>query len=318
MRNALTYKRLVWRYRRLLIRAANGVGGKPRLVSLSKVLTMLTAGCSIILLVAQGCATTPPPPQPLTQDVRAALGTVGVISVGPQLAGDVSGPVGTGKEAGRGAAKGGAIGGLSGAGIGALAGLTTGPCAPVAVPILAGIGALGGLAVGAGTGAIVRAVNAIPTETADSLEAALSGAMASRDLPADLRRGVLGRVSMSPRQPVDLGASNADPAASPDYTRFAANDVHSVLEITFTEVIFAGEGGRNPSFALSMKAQTRLIRIADNQVIWSREDILFRSPEADVTTWTTSESGHLAAELGNGLQMLAQQISDEVFSGTAI
>src|SRR6185436_11663946 len=114
-----------------------------------------------------GCATSPPPP--LKQDVRASLGTIGLISIGPELMADVSGPIGTGKEAGRGALKGGAIGGLSGAGAGALAGLATGPCAPVLVPVFAGIGAAGGLVIGAGTGAIVRGVRAVPTETAESL-----------------------------------------------------------------------------------------------------------------------------------------------------
>jgi hypothetical protein len=318
MRDALTYKRLVWIHRRLLIRASNRVGGKTRLVGLSKVVATVAAACSLVLLLAQGCATTPPPPLPLSQDIRAALGTTGVISVGPQLAADVSGPVGTGREAGRGALKGGAIGGLSGAGVGAVAGLFTGPCAPVLVPVFAGIGALGGGVVGAGTGAIVRGVNAIPTETADSLETALRDAMASRDLPAELRQRVLGQASMRPKQLVDLGAGNADPSAPPDYSSFAASGVHSVLEITITEVVFDGEGGRNPAFALSTKAQIRLIRVADNQVLWSSGNVMFRGTDADVSSWTAPESDHLAMELDASLERLAQQISEAVFVKASI
>ena len=95
---------------------------------------------------------------------------------------------------------------------------------------------------------------------------------------------------------------------------FAANGVRSVLEVTITEFVFAGEGGRNPSFALSIRAQARLIRVADNQVMWSNDQIEFRSPEADVSAWTAPESGHLAAELGSGLELLGQRISNEVFS----
>jgi hypothetical protein len=241
------------------------------------------------------------------------LGTVGVISVDPQLMADVAGPVGGGREAGRGALKGGAIGGLGGAGIGALAGALTGPCAPVFIPVFAGIGAVGGGVVGAGTGAIVRGVNAIPTETAESLEAALNSAISVRDLPADLRGRILTRGPMLPSQSVDLGSANGDPAAPFDYTGFAATGVHSVLEVTVTEVIFDGEGGRNPSFALAMKARIRLIRVADNQVLWSNDQIAFRSIEADVATWTSEESGRLAAELGSGVEMLARQIGDEIF-----
>ena len=310
MRHALTYKRLQRIHRRFLIRASNLVGGKRRLVGLSKFVATVTAAASFVLLVAQGCATTPPPPQLLTQDVRASLGTIGVISFGPQLMADVSGPVGGGREAGRGALKGGAIGGLGGAGIGAIAGAFTGPCAPVFVPFFAGIGAVGGGALGAGTGAIVRGVNAIPTATAESLEAALNSAIAGRDLPADLRERLLTRGPMMPRQSIDLGNIDGDPAGAPVYGMFAANGVHSVLEVTITEVIFDGEGA---SFALAMKARTRLIRLADNQVLWSNDQIMFRSTHADVATWTSAESGHLATELGTGVEMLARQIGDEIF-----
>lgn len=318
MRNGLAYKRLQWRFRRLVIRASNTVGSKARLVRLSKLVTTVIAGSSLLLLTAQGCSTTPRPPEPLSHQLRASLGTVGVISVRSQIGGDVTGPVGTGSEAGRGAARGLAIGGLGGAGIGALAGLSTGPCAPVAVPILAGLGALGGFAIGAGTGAVIGAVNAIPTETAERLEAALMNGITARDVGADLRQRVLGGASLTGTAPVDLGASTADPAMATDYTMLAASGVHSVLEITITELAFTGEGGRNPMFALSLKARTRLIRVADNQVLWSNDETAYRSSEAEVSAWTAPESDRLATEISTAVETLAQQISKDVFVGTAV
>ena len=317
MRAALSHKRLVWVHRRMLIRAAKLAGGKARLVTLSKIVASVTAACSLVLLLAQGCATATPPAPPLTEEVRASLGTIGLISVGPQLMADVSGPVGTGREAGRGALKGGAIGGLGGAGVGAVAGLFTGPCAPVFVPVFAGIGAVGGGVVGAGTGAIVRGVNAIPTETADSLEAALRAALAARDLPADLRQRVLGLVPGAPNRVVDLGAGSSDPSGPNDYSMLAANGIDSALEIRISEVVFDGEGGRNPTFSLSIRAQIRLIRVADNEVLWMRDDIMFRGSEADVSVWTAAESYYLAMELGTNLERLAQQIRDAVFAETS-
>ena len=316
MRNAFTYKRIVWIYRRCLLRVSKLVGGKDRLVGLSKLVATVTAGCSLILLLAQACATSPP--APLGQDVRASLGTIGVISVGPELTADVSGPIGTGREAGRGALKGGALGGLTGAGAGALAGLSTGPCAPVLVPVLAGIGAAGGLVIGAGTGAIVRGVRAVPTETAESLEAVLRDGLASRDLPADLRQRVLNRASMTPRQAVDLGALNRDPSAPHDYTAFAANGVQSVLEITVTEIVFDGEGGRDPTFALQMKVQVRLIRIADNEVLWTRDEIISRGANVYVSSWTNPEFGYLATQIDEVLERASGQIADAVFIETSI
>jgi hypothetical protein len=316
MPNAFTYKRIVWIHRRCLLRVSKLVGGKDRLVRLSKLVATVTAGCSLIVLLAQGCATSPP--APLGQDVRASLGTIGVISVGPELTADVSGPIGTGREAGRGALKGGALGGLTGAGAGALAGLSTGPCAPVLVPVLAGIGAAGGLVIGAGTGAIVRGVRAVPTETAESLEAVLRDGVASRDLPADLRQRVLNRASVTPRQAVDLGTLSRDPSTPHDYTAFAANGVQSVLEITVTEIVFDGEGGRDPTFALQMKVQVRLIRIADNQVLWTNDDIRFRGEDVDVSGWTNPDRDYLTAEFEVILERLAQQIDDAVFMETSI
>ena len=311
MRQALTYRRLVWTHRRLLLRASKLVGGKDRLVGLCKLVATVTAGCSLILLLAQGCATSPPPP--LSQDVRASLGTVGVISVGPELSADVSGPIGTGKEAGRGALKGGAIGGLSGAGAGALAGLSTGPCAPVLVPAFAAIGAAGGLAIGAGTGAIVRGVRAVPRETAESLETVLRDGLASRDLPADLRQRVFSRIPMPPQHAIDLGALSRDPNTPHDYTAFAASGVHSVLEITVTEIVFDGQGGRDPTFALQMKAQVRLIRVADNMVLWTRDEIISRGADAYVSGWTSPEFGYLATQIDEVLDRASRQIAEAVF-----
>jgi len=316
MRNTLNRKRLVWIHRRCLLRASKLVGGKDRLVRLSKLVATVTAGCSLVLLLAQGCATSPP--APLGQDVRASLGTMGVISVGPELMADISGPIGTGREAGRGALKGGAIGGLSGAGVGALAGLSTGPCAPVLVPVLAGIGAAGGLVIGAGTGAIVRGVRAVPTETAESLEAVLHDGLVSRDLAADLRQRVLNRASMTPRQAVDLGALNRDPSTPHDYRAFAQNGVQSVLEITVTEIVFDGEGGRDPTFALQMKVQVRLIRVVDNELLWARDDLVYRGAEVSVSSWTDPELGYLATQIDEVLESLSGQIADAVFVETSI
>jgi len=316
MRNTLNRKRLVRIHRRCLLRASKLAGGKDRLVGLSKFFATVTAGCSLILLLALGCATSPPPP--LKQDVRASLGTIGLISIGPELMADVSGPIGTGKEAGRGALKGGAIGGLSGAGAGALAGLATGPCAPVLVPVFAGIGAAGGLVIGAGTGAIVRGVRAVPTETAESLGTVLRDGLASRDLPKDLRQRVLNRASMTPRQTVDLGALDPDPSAPHDYTAFAENGVQSVLEITVTEIVFDGQGGRDPTFALQMKAQVRLIRVADNEVLWTRDEMISRGADVHVSSWTDPELGYLATQIDEVLERASGQIAEAVFIETSI
>src|SRR4051812_46835542 len=104
------------------------------------------------LILAQGCAT-PSSPSPPSADVRASLGIVGVVSVGPSFGAMMLGQVGVTNDVGKGALKGLEVGGLSGAGVGALAGLPCGPFIPICVPLFALAGAGAGALLGAGTGA---------------------------------------------------------------------------------------------------------------------------------------------------------------------
>jgi len=240
---------------------------------------------------------------------------VGVVSAGAPLGAEVSGPIGFGNEVREGALE----GALTGAGIGAVSGAVMGlACGPgfwFCSPILAAWEGLFGGAIGAAVGGIIKGTSAIPTETATELEAALFEEISDHDLQADLRRRVLARAaSTSVRNVRDLGIDYAmfsaggsddavDPSAAPD----------TVLEIGITEIALTGEGGSDPSFALSITVEARLIRVSDNRLLWHDTRILFESAPADVSAWTARDSGHLESEISSGLETLAQQISEQIF-----
>ncbi len=243
----------------------------------------------------------------------AALGQIGVVSVGPALGGTLTAPVGVGSEVGRGVLKGATVGGLSGAGVGAVAGFATGPLAPLAVPVFATLGALGGLVIGTGTGAVVNGINAIPTDTATEIRGVLAGAIAQRDLQSDLRQRFMARIpGANVKAAADLGMGRAgEPLPMSNYAAFAMQGVNTVLEIGVKKIALAGEGGSDPSLVLAIKARARLIRVPGNQVLWSDETLAFNSQARDFSKWT-ADSGLLGSEIDNGLDMIARQIDDKV------
>src|SRR5258706_10875012 len=121
--------RLILKYGQASTRGRMRAAGRSRFAkALNTCSGVLRAGCAATLLIlAQGCATTPKPVSPPSADLRASLGTVGVVSVGPPLRATVLGPVSIGSQAGKGALKGAEIGGLSGGGAGGMAGFGCGP-----------------------------------------------------------------------------------------------------------------------------------------------------------------------------------------------
>ena len=314
MRTFFNPGRLVRKYRRLVLSGSVKAGCRRGLAhAASCCAAMLFAvAAAVLILTAEGCATTPKPALAPTQEVRDSLGRIGVVSVGPALGGTLVGPVGVGSEAGKGAVRGGAIGGLSGAGIGAVAGLTTGPCAPIAVPVFAGAGALGGIVIGGGTGAVVNGVAAIPSDAAAKIQGVLAMEVGNRDIQGDLRRRFQNRVAGGSKDVRELGMGRAgEPLPAPNYTVFAAQGVDTILEIGVKEIALAGEGGSDPSLVLAIKARARLIRVPGNQVLWNDETLAFNSQSRDFSKWT-ADPGFLGGEIESGLDTIARQIGDKV------
>ncbi len=137
--------------------------------------------------VLAACAGTPKPPPQLADNVRSALGPIGIITVGPSVGGSLDAPVGVERQAAIGVLEGAAIGAPSDFVAGGLLGLLCGPGAIICTPVGALGGGILGL-VGGGTYAGIRKANqAVPESTAAELHTALVQAISNRDLQVDLR-----------------------------------------------------------------------------------------------------------------------------------
>jgi hypothetical protein len=254
----------------------------------------------LVFCVLAACAT-----KPLNEETRTSLGTVGVMTVGPTVGGKVGEPFGAGN---------GALGGGAGGALGAA--LSCGPAAPICALLFVPTGAL--------IGGISSARDAIPESTASEIQAALNQVIADRDLQADLRQRVLqhtGSTTMS----IDLGAGAAEPVSSPDYIRMVGSGVGSVLEMSLTQLVLAhkqqfhwGWGDRDPKLALVMTARARMIRVADQQVLWNTAELKYESLPAVFSLWTVSDSGLLRAEIDKGSEALARQMAEALFGAPSM
>jgi hypothetical protein len=275
------------------------------------------AALTVVSLMLANCASTPEPLPHVTEDVRSSLGTVGVITIGPTVGGELEAPVGVGNQIALGVIGGGAIGGVSGAGAGALIGLTCGPLAFVCVPAGAVIGGSAGLVVGGTAGGFVKGAEAIPESTAAEIEIALSHAIAAHELQTDLRQRMLRHISGA-SVGIDLGAEATQPADLSDYTSAADGSIDAILELSLTQVGFTGGGGEDPALSLVITARASLIGMSENQVLWDVERVAYISEPAAFSLWTAGDSGLMQAEIDNGLEAVASQLGEALFAAPMI
>jgi len=193
-------------------------------------------------------------------------------------------------------------------------------CGPAyALCVLAGATAAGTIALvgGTGRGEVGGTQDAIPERTVAEIETALVRAIADHELQSDLRHRVLQNISNA-TMAVDLSAGATVPAESPDYGSFGDQCIDAVLEISVTQLGFASPGGDDPVLALVITARARLIGVPDNSVLWNVEQVAYESAEGAFSFWTEGDSGLLQAEIDNGLEALASQISEALFGAPAI
>jgi len=157
-----------------------------------------------------------------------------------------------------------------------------------------------------------------PEEVARNVQMTLADAIADRDLQTGLRRRVSGQRAGGSANTADLGAGPAvEPPAAADYAPFAARGILTVLEISLTQVAFAGEGGDDPELALTMTARARIVRATDNAELWLDENIGFATEVRSYSEWSANPD-LIAAEIENVLNDLAGQIAERVFAETAV
>lgn len=247
---------------------------------------------SLLLLTGQlGCASGPRvlPPPPSAQ-VRATLGTIGVVSVrlGPEAT--VESPT-SGK--GSGAAKGAAAGFFHTAvGLGELWGFAIFP--PAAL-VLGGVVLTGGV-----VGGVYGAVAAEDAAKVQEAETALMSVLAAEKVQEAMRERVfqIARDQTRYRFVVLEGHSPTSLDEGASYRSLASEGIDTILEISVPFVGLGGESGINPPLAVVMTVRTRLVRVRDVAPTMKRlsdtrraransPSGLSTTPSPSVTDWTT-------------------------------
>ena len=259
----------------------------------------------IILILLLSCAAAPkiqsPPP---TEEFRANLGTIGVVS------GRFQPDVGFQKPMGKGAAT------LHGAGIGAASVLQAGAgCNGLGC---AGIIAL--LPVGAAVGGIVGAVKGIPSSKIKESQDGLNGYLATVNFQETMRDRFLSVAREQTQNAFVLIEGEGPNALDEEVTYGSLSDkgIDTVLEISVRKCSLGSakylpEGGTDkridPDLRLLMAVGTRLIRIKDGKVLWDHifiseyESNLFRFSE-----WGANSAQPFKEELDRAFSYLATEI----------
>src|SRR5260221_6020690 len=270
----------------------------------------------IVLLALAGCASAPVPLRTLQSppigELSASLGTVGVVSVTPNGSPEFnpskrSAQTGGGflSGAGKGAGDwasgfleaGGSAGGSGAAGAALFVVFLVG--LPVAA-IVGGVDANGG--------------NQDPKVTLRDLS------KTDREKWETMIRKVLPTYAPKKklRQPVVAQASNTKSqkfiesgdakTLKTELASLRQRGVTTALEVTVDPITFTVAGaGKEPKIAFSVSGRTRLVRVSDNQVLWSSDDLKAYSADAGtLSQWADNEGMLLRSELDDAVDRLAQ------------
>ncbi|MCX7914580.1 MAG: hypothetical protein N2511_08350, partial [Thermodesulfovibrionales bacterium] len=212
---------------------------------------------SLSLLVTPfGCANITVYPPPLSEETRAKLGNIGIVSAAfiPE-----SNLVAFTKGLTSGAVKGLAGGTIGGAASGALAtmtfasplGILFGP----AILIATAVGALsGGVA-----GTIVGFTESIPAEKAKEIETAITTALTELKIQDTMRSHFL-KVSSEQTQHRFVIIDELRPTTieqKVNYSYLTAKGINTVLELSVLSIDFEGKGGKDPSLGLLITVSTK-------------------------------------------------------------
>jgi hypothetical protein len=244
-------------------------------------------GCllAVALLSSQtGCALlTKQPPAPPSEEVRANIGTIGIVSstTSPEVTiPEVtlrSQPSGDVNESVKRGVAGTLIGGTAGAIIGGIVGGAV--CAPflIVAPACAAMGAAYGAAGGAGTGLLIggasgylsknetQATAASPGITREAIVANANEALTRAHPREEIRDQVYRSVQTQTTASTTLLAYDVTAQRTQD------SGVETLLELTLTKIGLAGDRVSLPSSPATpyLTVRSRLIRASDNQVLYT-------------------------------------------------
>lgn len=257
----------------------------------------------------QACAL----PSYTTEEDRAGLGRIGLVSAGFDPEVDIPEPV-TGKSAFVGASIG-ALGGMIVGGVVVLAALSSCLFAPPACPAVAPF-ILGGTALGGATGAAVGSESERQSEAErQALEPAIEPQLVQDALRARLfayasKQNVGPLVVLNEPRPETLEDLFGDFPL--DYRALSDDGIDAVLEVSLLEIKLERVAVLVDKYRPRAVARARLIRRADRAVLRDKIYIL-QGEDEPIDTWAVNKATRFQVWLDHAYGALAEYIVDDMF-----
>ena len=253
---------------------------------------------SFALLVTQfGCATIPVPPPPLSEETRATLGTIGIVSA--RFIPEVKLQKPRGKMSGF----------AAGAGEGALAVGGGGHCQ--------GFGCVFALAlipVGALVGGISGAVKGVSAEEKKKAEDALEAALKQLKIQEALRNRILDIGRAKTTHNIILveegGPVSSDEKVS--YVWAKSKGIDTILEVNVMKFGLNGPSEANPPLEFFMSIQIRLVKVTDGSVLYANKFHYVSFPHKFID-WAQDNARLFSEECDRAYQSLAEKTVEELF-----
>ncbi len=259
---------------------------------------------AVSLIYLAGCASVPgtPPDNPITK--------YGTISIVPALYNPETQFITFARGPLAGAIKGVGMGIGGGLDIGVEAGTATArhmnPVAGVLIgiimmPITIPIGIAGGISMNTSE------------EQSELIELLIENAVKDEDMSGKLSLHLANNSIFTPqiKHGVLYGVGPAEPDQFPDYSGLIEEGIDTVLEISVTHTGFNTGGVKHNSMSLYITAQSRFIRVKDNNVIDTHQ-FKYSSPMRAIPAWRSNKGKYLRDALTDGYESLSNRIFQQL------
>ena len=278
--------------------------------------TVIRSCISFLLLALAACASTTPPQQlqsiqpPPSEELRASLGTVGVVSVATNPKLDQRGTQ-TGPGFGSGA-----LHGLGDWTRVTHAGLNGGNDEGLGLLVF-----IAGLPVAGVVGGVNAEAENYKTAHADGdvneLGTTFRKVLAVREPQRELRERVVAQAStVTTRKIIDIGSGSAtNPTKKADYTLYVQKGAETALEVGVRAItITVVNNSADLYLTLSVTGRARLIDVSNNQVLWSDEKTDSHTVSHHrLFDWKAGDDALVKSEVDRGLDEFAREINHKVF-----
>lgn len=269
------------------------------------------SGAAFLPIGLTGCADPQHWKPPVSEELRASFGTVGLVGLDtvPDIQVDTPAKgslAGAGRKAGGwtrdwllGGPRGCSSGGSSGGGIGTIL------CAAVWLG-LTPVVAMSGAVYGAATAEDAATVKKAETQLKDSL-AKLRYGRALRDHVADEAKKYSPTLALFPLDQANLG--NTD--SSPDAPR-AKDGINTILEIEVESIGVNGQWDVDPPLAITVKAKARMLESRSGKVLHD-DSFRYTTKTRSFSDWAKDDAKAFSEAIDLSLQRLSEFMVERLF-----